>query len=59
MVLESPSAAPQRRLSVPGWFGTNVPYPGNGEGWGVALMLGLTVALSTAFYVRFRKNGWI
>jgi magnesium transporter len=50
-------------LAIPailtGWFGMNVPYPGNGEGWGVALMIGLTVALSAVFYFRFRKNGWI
>jgi magnesium transporter len=50
-------------LAIPailtGWFGMNVPYPGNGEGWGLALMIGLTVALSAAFYVRFRRNGWI
>ena len=50
-------------LAIPailtGWFGMNVPYPGTGEGWGVALMIGLTVALTAAFYVRFHKNGWI
>jgi magnesium transporter len=50
-------------LAIPalltGWFGMNIPYPGNGEGWGVVLMVGLTFALTAAFYVRFRKNGWI
>jgi magnesium transporter len=50
-------------LAIPailtGWFGMNVPYPGTGQGWGVLLMLGLTAALSAAFYVRFRRNGWI
>jgi magnesium transporter len=50
-------------LAIPailtGWFGMNVPYPGNGEGWGLTLMIGLTVALSAAFYGRFRRNGWI
>jgi len=37
----------------------NVPYPGNGQGWGFALMIGLTVALTATFYARFHKNGWI
>lgn len=50
-------------LAIPailtGWFGMNVPYPGDGEEWGVALMVGLTVVLTVAFYARFRKNGWI
>jgi magnesium transporter len=50
-------------LAIPailtGWFGMNVPYPGTDERWGLALMIGLTVALSAAFYFRFRKNGWI
>lgn len=50
-------------LAIPailtGWFGMNVPYPGSEQGWGVALMVGLTLALSTAFYVGFRRNGWI
>ena len=42
-----------------GWFGMNVPYPGNGEGWGVVLMVGLSLAFSSALYVGFRKNDWI
>lgn len=50
-------------LAIPailtGWFGMTVPYPGNGEGWGLGLMVSLTVALTIAFYVRFRKKGWI
>jgi magnesium transporter len=50
---------PRHPAILTGWFGMNVPYPGNGEGWGVALMIDLTVALSAVFYFRFRKNGWI
>jgi magnesium transporter len=50
-------------LAIPailtGWFGMNVPYPGSEQGWGLALMIGLTFAMSTAFYLRFRRNGWI
>jgi magnesium transporter len=42
-----------------GWFGMNVPYPGSGQGWGVALMMALLVAGTGALYLGFRRNGWI
>jgi magnesium transporter len=37
----------------------NVPYPGAGEQWGVALSGGLVVAMSFALYMLFRKRGWL
>lgn len=45
--------------AVTGWFGQNVPYPGYGEPWGVAVALGLILALSTTLYITFRRRDWL
>jgi magnesium transporter len=44
---------------ITGYYGMNVPYPGSGERWGVAVSGGLIVAMSSALYVLFRKRDWL
>jgi magnesium transporter len=44
---------------VTGFYGMNVPYPGEGETWGVVLSSALVVALSAALYMSFRKREWL
>jgi magnesium transporter len=44
---------------ITGFYGMNVPYPGSGERWGVAVSLALIVVLSVALYVSFRKRDWL
>ena len=39
-----------------GWYGMNVPYPGFGQQWGVALSAVLVVVISSALYLLFRKR---
>ncbi len=44
---------------ITGYYGMNVPYPGSGERWGVALSGALVVVLSFALYMVFRKRDWL
>jgi len=44
---------------ITGYYGMNVPYPGEGQTWGVVMSGGLIVALSGALYVVFRKREWL
>ena len=44
---------------VTGWYGMNVPYPGEGETWGVATSTAVAVACSGALYVLFRRKQWL
>ncbi|MCM3883193.1 magnesium transporter CorA family protein [Frankia sp. R82] len=44
---------------VTGFFGQNVPFPGNGEHWGFEIDLGLLVISMTALFVIFRRRGWL
>ncbi len=44
---------------ITGFYGMNVPYPGEGETWGVYAAGGLVVVLSSALYVLFRKREWL
>jgi magnesium transporter len=44
---------------ITGYYGMNVPYPGSGERWGVAVSGGLIVAMSSALYVLFRRRDWL
>ncbi|WP_194949599.1 magnesium transporter CorA family protein [Actinomyces trachealis] len=50
-------------ISVPtlvtGWFGTNVPYPGSGEGWGVWVAAAMVVLPAFLLWVFLRKKDWI
>lgn len=44
---------------ITGYYGMNVPYPGFGQTWGAAVSALLTVALSGALYVLFRRKDWL
>jgi magnesium transporter len=44
---------------ISGFYGMNVPYPGSGEAWGAWSAGILTVALSSALYVLFRRRDWL
>lgn len=45
--------------AITGWFGQNVPFPGNGEPLGLVLSVGLIVALTGVVYVMLRRTDWI
>ena len=44
---------------ITGYYGMNVPYPGSGEDWGVALSAALVVLMSGALYAIFRRREWL
>lgn len=44
---------------ITGYYGMNVPYPGDGETWGVAMSGGLIVVLSGALYTVFKRRDWL
>ena len=44
---------------VTGYYGMNVPYPGSGEQWGVAVSGALVVVMSSGLYMLFRKRDWL
>lgn len=44
---------------ITGYYGMNVPYPGNGEQWGVIVSGLLIAVLSSGLYVLFRKRDWL
>jgi magnesium transporter len=44
---------------ITGYYGMNVPYPGSGERWGVAISAALIVALSAGLYALFRRRDWL
>ena len=44
---------------ITGYYGMNVPYPGFGEAWGAWASTGLTVGLSGALYVLFKRKDWL
>ena len=44
---------------ITGYYGMNVPYPGSGERWGVALSAALVVVMSSTLYMLFRKRDWL
>jgi magnesium transporter len=44
---------------VTGWYGMNVPFPGSGEPWGVALSGALVVLASGTLFVLFRRRDWL
>ena len=50
-------------LAVPtlitGYYGMNVPFPGNGSPVGVVMSGALVVVLSGLLYVRFRRSDWL
>jgi magnesium transporter len=44
---------------ITGYYGMNVPYPGSGQHWGVALSAVLIVVMSAGLYALFRKRDWL
>lgn len=44
---------------ITGYYGMNVPYPGSGKDWGVALSGALVVLLSGGLYALFRRREWL
>ena len=44
---------------ITGYYGMNVPYPGEGSHWGVWLSAALVVALSGALYALFKRRDWL
>lgn len=44
---------------VTGYYGMNVPFPGEDETWGVVTSSGLAVAGAVVLYVLFRRRGWL
>ncbi|MGC9667296.1 magnesium transporter CorA family protein [Planosporangium sp. 12N6] len=45
--------------AVTGFYGQNVPYPGFGTGWGFVTSTLVTVALSIALFVTFKRKEWL
>ena len=44
---------------ITGFYGMNVPYPGFEQAWGAWFSGGLTIGLSAALYVVFRRKSWL
>ncbi|AMD87736.1 magnesium transporter CorA [Actinomyces radicidentis] len=44
---------------VTGWFGQNVPYPGNGTRTGLVLSTLLVIVPAAIVYAIMKRNGWI
>ncbi len=44
---------------ITGYYGMNVPFPGAGSSWGVALSAALILTVSGALYATFRRNDWL
>ena len=44
---------------VTGYYGMNVPYPGDGEPWGVVVSTVLIAVLSGVLYLSFRSRDWL
>ena len=45
--------------AVTSWYGQNVPYPGFGAGWGVAVSAALIIVCAFGLYVLFRRVDWL
>jgi magnesium transporter len=44
---------------ITGYYGMNVPFPGSGQQWGVALSALLVVVMSSGLFLLFRKRDWL
>jgi magnesium transporter len=45
--------------AVTGFYGQNLPYPGNGQQWGFWVSTGVTVIASVSLYVMFKLRDWL
>lgn len=44
---------------ITGWFGQNIPFPGDGQPAGLVASVGLIVVSTALLYAVFRHNDWI
>jgi magnesium transporter len=44
---------------ITGWYGMNVPFPGSGEQWGVAVAAILVLVVSSFLFFVFRRREWL
>lgn len=44
---------------ITGYYGMNVPYPGSGSTWGVAVSAALVAVMSGGLYLLFRRRDWL
>jgi magnesium transporter len=44
---------------ITGFYGMNVPFPGEGETWGVVTAVVLVVGLSAGLFALFRRRDWL
>jgi magnesium transporter len=45
--------------AVTGFYGQNVPYPGFGKMWGFVASTLMTIVVSVALFVTFRRKDWL
>ncbi|MEQ4718596.1 magnesium transporter CorA family protein [Nonomuraea sp. B19D2] len=45
--------------AISGFYGQNVPYPGEGQGWGFWTSSILTAVTSVGLYMAFKKKDWL
>jgi magnesium transporter len=45
--------------AITGYFGQNIPFPGFGKEWGVAVSLGIILAVALTLFVVFKRKGWL
>ncbi|GGO71188.1 magnesium transporter CorA family protein [Nonomuraea cavernae] len=45
--------------AITGFYGMNVPYPGEGQPWGFWLSSALVAVSSVALYMAFKKRDWL
>ncbi|WP_232547192.1 magnesium transporter CorA family protein [Propioniciclava soli] len=45
--------------AITGWFGQNIPFPGDGQPLGLWLSAALILVCSLALYVAFRRRDWL
>ncbi|NJC69738.1 magnesium transporter CorA family protein [Planosporangium thailandense] len=45
--------------AITGFYGQNVPYPGFGKMWGFVASTAVTVVISVALYVSFKRRDWL
>jgi magnesium transporter len=45
--------------AVTGFYGQNVPYPGFAKESGLLTSVAITLALSVALYILFRRKDWL
>jgi len=44
---------------VTGYYGMNVPFPGNGKEWGYLLSVAVLIVTAGALYLLFRRKDWL